>query len=95
MATAEFDPQVVIIGCHDEIDRLGKWLTDKHEKFIADFISKPRIRGWFFCREIYYESAEYAEKVWRGDFEEWEFCCKAASPSDIPVWYRKGLGKPW
>lgn len=73
MATAEFDPQTVIVGCREQIARIDQWLVNKHEKFIADFIAKPRIRGWFFCREIYYESAEYAEKVWQGCGDDWPF----------------------
>lgn len=87
MATAEFDPQTVIVGCRQEVDRLTQWLAEKHTKFIADYIAKPRIRGWLFWREIYYESAECAEKVWRGDFEEWEF--------ESPKWISENRYKKW
>lgn len=73
MATAEFAPRIVIDGCNAEVVRLNQWLVNKHEKFIADFISKPRIRGWLFWREIYYESAECAESSWCGSVHDWPF----------------------
>ena len=53
MATAEFDPQTVTVGCSSEIQRIKAWRENRRLDYIEKQISIPRLRGPFWRREAY------------------------------------------